>query len=619
MEELAAGGAGGDFVYHVGDLDLSSDYLPPGFVRFALSLQPLLRILLTVLLPLLSFLVLLRPRLFRSLPGFPGLFLAATTFLLALPYHQFPDEVFVNLKQSKHLAENGRYSFEADRNVDGTGDLLFYVLVGGLHRTGIPSPLGALLLGGLFMAGAVLLLHRWTFEHSQSHRWAWFVTLGAMLLSSLGGLSGSGWSSSLIAFLTVLAIRLWHSPRWRWTFLTTGLLAIVRWDFAYYTGLLAAGLVWVSYRKGDRPWRTVARPALLSLLSIPAVLLFWKLYYGHFVPTCIVMKSGTYYSAEATREFLRSYISDLAPFLVVLFLGRRLTPSEERGSLFAWLLPGLLHVVLVLQGGGDYMPGHRYHIVLTTALVCAVARLSQGTGVALNSFFRHAPSKTLSPWQWALTAGFLVFVITDRKMDPFPGPTALKKGRTVSRPPFDRELWFKGVGYDAMMNSRINNHAFTGRFFSALEPKAKLASLEVASTFYFFDGRSLDVLGFVNRSVAEGPVHRGHKRGFDKRLDPNFWERERPELIWLDTDTEILPTMRLQPDRPALASILSWSRHDWWAAPYFREEYLHQNYRPRATLVNGKFLLLWLVRNDLAPTFDDKLASLGFQSQSSFP
>ncbi|MCE9584732.1 MAG: hypothetical protein K8T20_19755, partial [Planctomycetes bacterium] len=287
-----------DFVYHVGTMDgLSADYLPPAFVSLALSL----RVVVIALLFALPAAALLVPRIFGRAPREPGrlavpcaLLMAIASFLMAIPFHQFPDEIFVTLTQSRNLAEAGRYSFYPDRNVDGSGDGLFYVAIGAFHAAGIPAPLGALLLGAACGAGSVFLLYRHSFGVTRSHGWSWIVALLASILECFGRLAGTGWSAAMIGLLAIVSILLWRSKHWRWTFLLTGLLPFCRYDFSFYTVAIGALLVFLCRRSADRPWRDVAAHYLASLLGVAGILLFWRFYYGHFVPTCILMKVCSY-------------------------------------------------------------------------------------------------------------------------------------------------------------------------------------------------------------------------------------------------------------------------------------------------------------------------------------
>jgi hypothetical protein len=610
------------FVFHVGSMNgLSADYLPPAFVSAMLSIRWGL-IGLGIALPLAA---LLLPRLTgspsRSLVLPCAVLQALAMFLMAVAFHQFPDEVFINLTQSKNLAEAGRYSFYADRNVDGTNDGLFYVLVGGLHKTGIPAPLGALVLGAACAAASIGLLYRHAFLVTESHVLAWIATFLASILECFGRLSGSGWSASLIGLLAVTAMLLWRSRRWPWTFAVTGLFPLCRYDFAFYTVVTGVLLVWISARNVDRPWRRTATCWAASLAGVAAVALFWRIYYGHFVPTCVQMKASSYGSAASVADGILQYARELWPFILIVFAGSWFTPRARFLAPLPWLAAGLAHFALVLWGGGDYFPGNRYQVVLTTAVLFAGIECLPGVSRAILGVFRRSefPAE-LSKGRWVVACATVVVLGVFAQFRPASTRETIDGMLASHRKP-DRSTWIDSRGLEAMTVSRLNNHAATGRFFSRLakgHPGTRLASLEVASTFYFFDGVSLDALGFVNPVVAAGPRNPAPRRQWDKRLDPKFWERERPEIIWLDTSTEVLDYMRLDPFMP-IESMLWWSRHYNWTQPYLDSEYLRVHYRPRASLVNGAWLILWLAREDVAREYDRTLAHEGFRLRADFP
>ncbi|MCE9582091.1 MAG: hypothetical protein K8T20_06190, partial [Planctomycetes bacterium] len=480
----------------------------------------------------------------------------------------------------------------------------------------------ALLLGAACGAGSVFLLYRHTFGVTRSHGWSWIVALLASILECFGRLAGTGWSAAMIGLLAIVSILLWGSKRWRWTFLLTGILPFCRYDFSFYTVAIGALLVFLCRRSADRPWRDVAAHYLASLLGVAGILLFWRFYYGHFVPTCILMKAGSYPNLANIGEALFDYTRELWPFLVLIMIGAWFTPRGSFRDLIPWLVPGGLHFALVLWGGGDYFPGNRYQVILTVAVIFAAIECLPGLSAALKGAIgRESYPGGLRRGPWiAISSGVLIAGIAAGFRPA--GVSEIVSGMRRDHREPDRSIWLSAEGLEAMTVSRLNNHALTGRFFSRLtqgHPGTRLASLEVASTFYFFDGVSLDVQGFVDRNVATGPRHPNPRRKWDKRLDPMFWERERPEIIWLDTSTEIGSTMRFQPDIMRLESVLWWSRHWGWTGPYFDSDYLHRHYRPRATMDNGRYLILWLAREDVVYDYDRRLSALGFTLKFNFP
>ncbi|MFO0983865.1 MAG: hypothetical protein U1E76_19420 [Planctomycetota bacterium] len=549
----------------------------------------------------------------------PRLCWALTALLLTVALHCFVDEVFFNFLQAKHLAEDGRYSFVAQANVDGSCEVLYYAVVALLHALGIEAPAAALLLGGACFAATLLLVHRLAWRETMSPVLAWLLTLAAASTASLAGLAGSGWSAPLIGLLSMAIVVLYESRHWRWCFALGALFACVRYDFAFYTLATGATLCAVARASPDRR-RDAWLGCALSLLVVAAIVLGWRRYYGHYLPTPIIAKASVLNPSPGfvlgrALELAR----DLAPALLLWLLGRQsLRARLGQSAIPALLVPGLAHYVLVAAGGGDYLPGNRYHTVLVIAVLAGAIKLA---APALRRW--QAPGRaSLRDAAGGLVAAAAIVLASG---------TASKVATGLARPAIeaagDAALFANGL--TGMTQSRINGHLRCGRFFSRLTQgmcAVRLASLEVASVFYAYDGPSLDLLGFANRAVATGSDNPAPRHGlFDKKLDPEVIARERPELIWLDT--RVLAA-RAAPAtlRPravervaAMREFLAWSAHHWWTEPYLPAAPLAAGYVCRITLLGADRCVLWLAREDLAPKFDAQLAALGFVRQGRMP
>lgn len=624
-------------VLHSGALGLNPLYFPLWFVRLMADARHAL-VAWVALAPLLA-LALAWRRAAAPAPGAgwraqaPGALLALTALALSLLVHQFPDEVFGNLIQSRHLAADGRYSFRADANVDGSVDLLFYALVAAFGALGCDVPLAALLLGAAAVAVTVLLLHAFALRETGDPRLAWLASALACGTPALSGVGGAGWSSAFAGLLAALSISLWFSARWRWAFAATGALSLLRFDFAYYTALVGAGLVLTGRRWPDRPLRDRLRAYAASLGCVAAVLAFWPLYYGHLLPTPIVMKAGLGGSLPRLLDAVRGWeqipgtgnglaglLLELSPALAATAVGLGRLPRGTV-SFAAWLVPAGLHLLLVLWAGGDYMPHHRYYTILLVAFLFLGAR---GLGALPARLGAAAPLRWLAGERWAFPRRALAGLAAALAACALPIGAGLT-GTVAENLGGLRYAWF-GTGVNGMIASRIANHTLTGRFFGAVAPPGwTLASLEVASAFYFFPGASIDVQGFMNRDVAAGPAHPAPRAAWDRRLDTGVWERERPSIVWLDTVVlscepahaqalfEVLRAagrMRTRPQANRL--MLASSNHWWWTEPYFDSAWLLGAYVARPTVVDG-YALLYLVRADLAAEHDARLARAGFR------
>ncbi len=544
---------------------------------------------------------------------------AMTAALLAILAHSFRDEVFLSFRQAQILADHGRYSFQTDGWIDGTNDVLFYVLLAIGSKLGIPVPLGGLLGGALSFGGMVFLVSREAWRRSRSlvaTAAAGTMTAGAPSLVILGG---SGWSAAFVGLWTVAAMRGWRSDRWRWTFAWLGLLPLVRMDLSYYTILVGAALVWEGSTRMGRDRRALIRSFLAALAGPLVVLMAWRFLYGHFIPTPVVQKLGApggfdrLGSALLRDVFtLGADLSMFGPGLLALILFRR-----RRLTFAAWLIPAAIHEALVCWRGGDDHEGHRYVVILITAIA-----MLAGAGAARAALVFGLRTKARRPVARSRVALVAACLALGFAASLGPIPDRLKRGVDVAT--FD---WF-GNGPAAMARSRLVSHRATTAFFNWLvdrNPSARLGTCELGSIFHEFCGIGVDPLGFIDRHVAEGPRNPHATIGIaDSRLDTEIWTRERPDIIWLDTFDVFepqftqVPMPESQPDDPgsrvrAALAIFMASRHRWWTAPYLVLPCIGEDYDPCVTTVNDRYRILWFARRTSRAAFDARLKSAGFR------
>jgi hypothetical protein len=189
--------------------------------------------------------------------------------------------------------------------------------------------------------------------------------------------------------------------------------------------------------------------------------------------------------------------------------------------------------------------------------------------------------------------------------------------------------FFNSTGIGGMRGSRITRHTSAGQFFTWLtegKKDVKLATGEVASCYYAFSGRPIDIQGFANRDVSRAGRREKTVAPWAKRLDPELWEREKPEIVWLDAEGEFPSGLasrwvskafhdELNESAPSdrTKAFVRASRHSWWTEPYYEATYLDEHYELRVTEINDAILLLWMVRDDMAAQYDRRLEEAGFQ------
>jgi len=607
---------------------VDGSYLPAGFVSFLVTYRWVLFALL-VLIPALPLPFMARDRdPSPKLTVMVSLCWAVVVFLAAFAVHRIPDEVFMNLLHAVNLVEWGRYSFHYDTNIDGTVAFLPCLFVGLFHAIGIKAPLAAILITAASSAATVFLLSYWASGRTNLAV-GWLVGLTLAVNPSLLALSGSGWSAPFLALLAAAGIVLWDKGKRGATFALLATIAFVRWDSSFYTvvvGFLLVATVWF-LEEGD--WRKEARRYALTLLAPALFFTFWILYYGHPVPPSVEMKSGTGDVATLLNtgfDLSRDLSLELLPLVLCAILFAPALKLRAILPIVAWLIPSLIHTAGIAWGGGDYMWGHRYHVVLIVAVAAAgilgleawLARYRQRMAAPGP---RRGAGKALSYGMFAI-ATLVLLAYSGQPKDIF------KRVRDSGGDP--KTLgFFNSTGIGGMRGSRITRHTSAGQFFTWLtegKKDVKLATGEVASCYYAFSGRPIDIQGFANRDVSRAGRREETVAPWAKRLDPELWEREKPELVWLDAEGEFPSGLasrwvskafhdEINESAPSdrTKAFVRASRHSWWVEPYYEATYLDEHYELRVTEINDAIVLLWMVRDDMAAQYDRRLEEAGFQ------
>jgi len=612
-----------------GALDsVDGSYLPAGFVSFLVTYRWVLLALLG-LIPALPL-----PFMARDREPSPKLRVmisscwAVTVFLAAFPVHRIPDEVFMNLIQAVNLVEWGHYSFHYDMNIDGSVAFLPCLLIALLHALGINAPLAAILISASCSAATVFLFSYWASGRANLAI-GWLVGLTLAVNPSLLELSGSGWSAPFLALLAATGIVLWHRGKRGATFALLATIAFVRWESSFYTvavGFLLVATVWL-LEDGD--WRKEARRYASTLLAPVVFFTFWFLYYGFPVPACVETKSGTGDVGtllNTSFDLSRELSLELLPLVLCAILFIPALKLRAILPIVAWLIPSLIHTAGIAWGGGDYMWGNRYHVVLIVAVAAAGI-------LGLEAWYARyrADKAAAGQRRWANKAlPYGMFALATLVLLVYSGqPKNIFKNVRDSAGDPKALGFFNTTGIGGMRGSRITRHLSAGQFFTWLtegKKDVKLATGEVASVYYSFSGRPVDILGFANREVARADRREKTVNKMAKRIDPGLWEREKPEIVWLDAEGEF-PSDRASlwvskafhdevnesPPSDRTKTFVKASRHAWWSEPYYKATYLDEHYKLRVTEINDAILLLWMVRDDLAAEYDRRLEEADFK------
>ncbi|MGE3809436.1 MAG: hypothetical protein AB7K24_32635, partial [Gemmataceae bacterium] len=535
--------------------------------------------------------------------------------------HRMPDEVFMNLLQAKNLVDWGHYSFQYDANVDGSVAFLPCLVIALLYAIGIDPPLGAILLSAACSAGTVFLLSHWA-SRKATPALGWLVGLTLALNPSLLELSGSGWSAPMIGLLAAACLAAWDGGRHGLAFALLAVITFVRWESSFYTVSVGFLLVTSTWLLGDEDWRNDGLRYAATLLAPLFFYSFWTIYYGYPIPACVEMKAG---SGRPTIIGLQFLSNELLPFALCGLLFIPWMSARTILPVAAWLIPSFIHFAGISYAGGDYMPGNRYYVALMISVAAAgIVGLAGWYPTYRDCLATWSDGKP--PWAGKLLIT-LSFAATTILLVMHSGQPKgiVDKLTEAGKDPSQLNFW-NDAGVGGMRGSRLTRHLSAGQFFTWLtrgDKEVKLATGEVASCYYGFTGRPVDIQGFANREVARGPRRTNPDPIWAKRLDPGVWEREQAEIVWLEAIVPHPGTIWLTESfhqavnagkpRERTRLLITATQHGWWTEPYFESTYVDEQYLPRVTKVNDAILIIWLVRRDKAAEYDRRLQEAGFQ------
>lgn len=514
-----------------------------------------------------------------ALVVFTGIF-----FFLLQPW----DELFINLRHSLHFAEDGVFSFNRYRWIEGTVDFLPYLVLGALHRLGLPLVELSFVLG---FAGAVACLcaARSFFRAWGLEREVPYLVCALALYPPLCFNSAHGFATAPFAAAVLWAIRLKDRPGGQ---VLLALLPLIRPEAA----LLVVLLAW------RRPW-----------LLIPfAGLSAWRyLQFGTPVPTPITFKS----SLGSVFFFLvgiRNLVADLASGYAIVFVPA-IFLLEERPAAARTLAVLFLFSLPYYVSGGDWFPSYWGRYLFPFSLFGAIAFLAAFARKPRWVLF--VPVLVLSLWPLSSAAKLAEGVLTHRRI--------LAK------------LYDKKTGrghYRIHHLSQLGLHL--GR---VLEPRDVIASSELATVMFHAKRETLDLLGLANPEIAKAPLRAAPEifRRFPteselpylifKRLKPGIVERERPAVVYtfdfiLRDLVDGVPFEEFDDEKVALA-LERWEYNlRGLTDPLYGGigKLLEVGYRPVVVMYQNAFASAYFVSPEIWERHEAKMAALGFRSSRLF-
>jgi hypothetical protein len=446
------------------------------------------------------------------------------------------DELFIFLRHSKHLAENGVFSFNRLERIEGIVDFLPFFILGLLGKVGFPlletNFVFGILGGWLCILGGRKMLMRLELPEAEVWSYPLLTLYPPLLLNTGNGFTVLLFTASILWSLVYCFFE--EKPTRGFFFLA--LVPLIRLEGAWFSFLAFAFYIWKNKSHISK------RQVLLfsSIVFSPLVLLsFWRFsYFGDMIPVPIRFKSAIghiFYFILGLRNLLLDFFAGGGIlFIWYLFSNKnksnQQTPSPAlRNShkililLFVFCLPYYL-------SGGDWFPAAwgRYLFPFSfTSFVVFLSQLKEFQPKIKDRFFPYLIVE--------LVLFALVFAL------PFGSFQRLTENLFAPRNSL-AGLHSKKVGkpnYRIQYLSQLGNH-----LKKTTTPRDVIASSEVATIMYFADREALDLLGVANPEIAQAPLRAAPHllskttlqnelpRLIFKRLKPDMIEKKQPEIVY---------------------------------------------------------------------------------------
>lgn len=312
--------------------------------------------------------------------------IALVSAVIAWPF--VVDDAFITFRYARHLVDGEGYVMNPGTVTDGvTGPLWLVPLVlGGAAGASIPALAG--LMGLVFaLASAVLLL--WSMS-GRSGGYAREVSAVFLALSGAYWVwAGAGLETGAATFVMTVLVASVVRPLPRWA----PLLALVALPSLRPELVPAACLLGLHARRLPRLWSLSALSAGVASIAL------WRGWmFGTPIPLSAVAKGGSF--ANGVMYGLSGAL------LMSVGGGAYLAWRARKRRAGRWVAGALLlHVVVVVVAGGDWMPGHRLLVPLVPALALLV-------GWGCTAYRRAA--LVLTP-TFALAAALSVFTLAQAR------------------------------------------------------------------------------------------------------------------------------------------------------------------------------------------------------------
>jgi hypothetical protein len=407
-----------------------------------------------------------------------------------LLYWNHVDEVAIALEHAFNLRNFGRFSYAPDRMVDGTVEVVYFLLLTPLAWSAQSVVLANFCLGLLVALAHLYVLSRLIGRETPTARTAILMLFGVNypIVAQLSG----GFGNSLVTLGMLIAIERHFAGRRVAAAIVASSLPLLRPDAVLYS----LALLFAFEDRTLKPWmaRCVARAAL----PLAATALYFGLFYlvyGHWIPTPIAFKSpppGAVGMAQLrliTGIILSSIALPHALGLAAMLVATRWRDDQRVATLRRLFVPMAAIYVFYLMAGSD-----------RDATGINAARYWLGFDVVL-----------------ALLTSLVLGKLLSETRGRFPVAAPVLVPATVITCAIAATVWNAST-----VSSNRSELGFAGQIVAAaLPPELSLATTELNSFGLAVSDREvIDLWGYTRPEIARSPL---------RDLEMNRYE---PDLFW---------------------------------------------------------------------------------------
>lgn len=462
-------------------------------------------------------------------------------------YCAYVDEVYVNLEHAWNLYHFGRFSFSPGHLVDGTVEILYYLLLAPFAWSHAALVRACMVLGLI-----ITLLHTglcWYFVRNMPRLVQVLVLLGFAWNPIFAEIQSAGFGNGLVSLLYFGGlVSIWES-RWKTASILTCILPLIRPDALLYNGLL---IIAMGIKRRRIPIWAVMGTCISTILFLIAV----KIYYGHWILTPVAFKKAPVF------EVVRGFRRQLSPLVYGLF---------DHYTLAVFMILIISALGFMKQYKPEVSAENRLMLRVQLVLILIIYQFY----VLTNRYFFAETRRYYLPMEWL---GLLMiaseWALTDLK-SLILNPMKLKVTDHAHDPEFQfpqRMLismiliglvgWCYESGLDRWKNRpfRLYDRTSPGMVWmiereddfsliaklseDIIPPNWRIATSELQGYGFMLD-REIDPLyGYANRRMAMSKT----LSKYGVKTDPAYLDDSKPEIIWTGRHHEIEFPREFEPE-----------------------------------------------------------------------